>query len=933
MDPERRSSGRRRVKAVTRFDVAEAREEQAVKQAILASQKEAKRVEKWRALGGGRENGVSTPPRSADPTVGAKSESVPSSSLSTAPVTDAGRAASPPVASAAVDVVVVPLSTAPRSHLSRSSSESGSTTSSKDSRGGKRRSSRARGKVKARPNVEDSRKGGKKAESRERSEATSSPPLETGTSTAAQGNRTAGVVQTTLPQVRQEIGVSARDFVNFIAGSVGNLQTYSTMQSELHMSAAEVKHVPLQPGGARGEKRSVGGRSASGKPDGGKRRRTQQRPLFEDVPQCPTYYPTALEFAEPLEYIASIREEAEKFGICRIVPPPQWQPKCQVSESSAFLFQTRLQHVHRLFKRNGPNGHYLDCLREHLRTEGTSLVELPEIGGVKIDLYWLSILVEAHGGLQTVVNQKLWGAVANNLKVPRAPERDARIQACYYQFLLSYQTLSPEEKKAVEGRVIQARMRGPPEDFGYGDGPSHTMASFRKYADSFKRRWFGKDDVRNEDIEREYWSIVDQADRHVGVCYGSDIDTTKHGSGFATDLDDPYSRFGWNLNVLPGLEGSILKHVSGISGISMPWLYVGMMFSTFAWHNEDNYLYSINYHHFGAPKQWYGVSGSGAGALEASFRSQMPDEFERRPLLLHDLVTMVSPEILRQDGVPVCQTVQEAGQFVVTFPQSYHGGFSYGFNCGEAVNFASADWIPHGRRAIYDYAKQRRPVSLNQEHLILSTARLEHNPTTLSYVVDELVAMRKRESTARSALVERGVRQTTFEVFSGGQSRDLGSGNIFQQRHGAKMSAGRMAGGRGVFDALSPSEGAAAAEAGSAAPADISTLNTKGSTLTSPVCEVCSHVCHMSMVSISGRAAFSGDGSRRVRCVQCALEDAALGTQSIGWTSDPRGADSLLLVCRYSLDELDELAKTAKKRMGVAVSNTPAAAAAAAAAP
>jgi histone demethylase JARID1 len=51
--------------------------------------------------------------------------------------------------------------------------------------------------------------------------------------------------------------------------------------------------------------------------------------------------------------------------------------------------------------------------------------------------------------------------------------------------------------------------------------------------------------------------------------------------------------------------------------------------------------YSINYHHFGAPKQWYGVPGSGAAALEASFRSQMPDEFEKRPLLLHDLVTMV----------------------------------------------------------------------------------------------------------------------------------------------------------------------------------------------------------------------------------------------------------------------------------------------------
>lgn len=44
--------------------------------------------------------------------------------------------------------------------------------------------------------------------------------------------------------------------------------------------------------------------------------------------------------------------------------------------------------------------------------------------------------------------------------------------------------------------------------------------------------------------------------------------------------------------------------------------------------------------------------------------------------------------VLAWGQVPVCRLQQLPGQFVVTFPKAYHAGFSYGFNCGEAVNFA-----------------------------------------------------------------------------------------------------------------------------------------------------------------------------------------------------------------------------------------------------
>ena len=58
--------------------------------------------------------------------------------------------------------------------------------------------------------------------------------------------------------------------------------------------------------------------------------------------------------------------------------------------------------------------------------------------------------------------------------------------------------------------------------------------------------------------------------------------------------------------------------------------------------------------------------------------------------------TMFSPEGLLKAGVKVCRCVQNAGEFVITFPRSYHSGFSHGYNCGEAVNFGMGDWYQFG---------------------------------------------------------------------------------------------------------------------------------------------------------------------------------------------------------------------------------------------
>ena len=46
-----------------------------------------------------------------------------------------------------------------------------------------------------------------------------------------------------------------------------------------------------------------------------------------------------------------------------------------------------------------------------------------------------------------------------------------------------------------------------------------------------------------------------------------------------------YAEHGWNLNNLPVLPGSVLQYIGGsITGITTPWMYIGMMFSSFCWY-------------------------------------------------------------------------------------------------------------------------------------------------------------------------------------------------------------------------------------------------------------------------------------------------------------------------------------------------------------
>uniref|UniRef100_A0A8C1Q6Z6 [histone H3]-trimethyl-L-lysine(4) demethylase n=1 Tax=Cyprinus carpio TaxID=7962 RepID=A0A8C1Q6Z6_CYPCA len=321
-----------------------------------------------------------------------------------------------------------------------------------------------------------------------------------------------------------------------------------------------------------------------------------------------------------------------------------------------------------------------------------------------------------------------------------------------------------------------AECKKPTEAFGFEQATrEYTLQSFGEMADTFKADYFNMPVhmVPTELVEREFWRLVSSIEEDVTVEYGADIHSKEFGSGFPvnngkrhlSDEEEEYARSGWNLNVMPVLEQSVLCHINAdISGMKVPWLYVGMVFSAFCWHIEDHWSYSINYLHWGEPKTWYGVPSSAAEKLEEVMKKLTPELFEFQPDLLHQLVTIMNPNILMTHGVPVVRTNQCAGEFVITFPRAYHSGFNQGYNFAEAVNFCT---LPTGRSCIEHYRRLRRYCVFSHEELTCKMAacpeKLDLNLAAATH--REMFIIVQEERKLRKSLLERGIKEAEREAF------------------------------------------------------------------------------------------------------------------------------------------------------------------------
>uniref|UniRef100_A0A8C5G8G7 [histone H3]-trimethyl-L-lysine(4) demethylase n=1 Tax=Gouania willdenowi TaxID=441366 RepID=A0A8C5G8G7_GOUWI len=593
---------------------------------------------------------------------------------------------------------------------------------------------------------------------------------------------------------------------------------------------------------------------------------SKPRPVeFKPPPECPVFEPSWEEFRDPFAFINKIRPIAEKTGICKVRPPPDWQPPfaCDVDR---LHFVPRIQRLNELEAQTRVKLNFLDQIAKFWDLQGCAL-KIPHVERKILDLYVLNKLVADEGGFDIVCSDRRWTKIAIQMGFSPGKAVGSHLRGHYERILYPYnlfqsganllfpltyciyciyclvepllyvcvsaekEVLIPVKQEPVEVKeaVIEAEKikslkslslsqvdlvvclvcsnggdedrlllcdgcddsyhtfclipplntvpkgdwrcpkclaqecNKPHEAFGFEQAyRDYSLRAFGQMADAFKSDYFNMPVhmVPTELVEKEFWRLVGAIEEDVTVEYGADIASKEFGSGFpipngkfkVSAADEKYLQCGWNLNNLAMMNPSVLTHVTAdICGMTLPWLYVGMCFSSFCWHIEDHWSYSINYLHWGEPKTWYGAPGFAAEQLEEVMRKLAPELFDSQPDLLHQLVTIMNPNTLMAHGVPIYRTNQCAGEFVITFPRAYHSGFNQGFNFAEAVNFCTVDWMPLGRQCVDHYRLLHRYNVFSHDEMVCNMASKAEslNVVLASAVYKDFVAMIHEEQEMR----------------------------------------------------------------------------------------------------------------------------------------------------------------------------------------
>ncbi|KAF5202795.1 Lysine-specific demethylase ref6 [Thalictrum thalictroides] len=380
---------------------------------------------------------------------------------------------------------------------------------------------------------------------------------------------------------------------------------------------------------------------------------------LKNLPIAPEFHPTLAEFEDPISYILKIEKQASKYGICKIVPPVSLPSK-----------KTTISNLNRsISSRNNNTSSFSNT-----------------------------------------------SSCNPNFKSPSSSPSSPTFTTRYQQI-----GFDPRKGRPVLKPVWQS-------------GEYYSLQQFEAKAKQFEKIHLKKCGKKVGysalEIETLFWRA--SVDKPFTVEYANDMPGSAFGpvklgkslkeTGEAMTVGDT----AWNMRGVARSKGSLLRFMKEeIPGVTSPMVYIAMLLSWFAWHVEDHDLHSLNYMHMGASKTWYGVPKDAAFAFQEVVRVHgYGGDFN--PLVtfatLGEKTTVMSPEVLIGSGIPCCRLVQNVGEFVVTFPGAYHSGFSHGFNCAEASNIATPEWLRYAKDAAIRRASVNCPPMVSHFQLLYALA-------------------------------------------------------------------------------------------------------------------------------------------------------------------------------------------------------------------
>ena len=159
-----------------------------------------------------------------------------------------------------------------------------------------------------------------------------------------------------------------------------------------------------------------------------------------------------------------------------------------------------------------------------------------------------------------------------------------------------------------------------------------------------------KNDKKNKNKEKKTTKNKDKEDKNI-IIYAKDIPGTLMGKE-----SDP-----WNLNNLNSVL--TLGSKGPMPGISESYIYLGSRMSTFAWHLEDENLYSLNLMHYGERKFWYIIHPEDNEKFETFVKTKV-DNFCKNPL--RHKYFICHPNILKAKGIRITRvSVLIVNEFII----------------------------------------------------------------------------------------------------------------------------------------------------------------------------------------------------------------------------------------------------------------------------